>query len=197
MKFKFYDILAHLIPGFIVYLMYLEFTGEAFDKDFVVPATAVAFALGYFVNALASWLEDFYYWTWGGKPSNRLLDGKDIWKVRFYEHKKVKTMLQEEVGDEYKNNDVLFSIAMRYTTPEVNSRVSDFNENYAFSRVILTTILIASGMMIYLYYDSYKVYIISIPLVLAAWYRCKQRGYYFAREVLKTYLSQKSKNEAI
>ena len=63
MNFKFYDILSHLIPGFVVYLVYLSFTGETFDKDFVVPATAIAFILGYFVNTLASWLEDFYYWT--------------------------------------------------------------------------------------------------------------------------------------
>ena len=195
MKFKFYDILAHLIPGFIIYLVYLEFASEVFDPDFVVPATAIAFALGYFVNALASWLENFYCWTWGGKPSNRLLDGKDIWKVRFYEHKKVKLMLQKEAGDVCKKNDVLFNLAMKYATPEVNSRVSDFNANYAFSRVILTTVLITSGVMIFLYYDSYEVYFCSISFIITAWYRCKQRGYYFVREVFRTYLLQISENE--
>ena len=189
MKFKFYDVLSHLIPGFIVYLTYLEFTGEAFDKDFLVPATAIAFVLGYFVNTLASWLEDFYYWTWGGKPSNRLLEGNEILKVRFYEHQKAKDLLKEENSGSRTTNDVLFGIAIRYATPEVNSRVADFNANYAFSRVILTTILITSGFMIYLYYDYYKVYLITTPLILIAWYRCKQRGYYYAREVLKTYIN--------
>lgn len=193
MKFKFYDILSHLIPGFVVYMAYLEFVGKSFDKDFVVPATAIAFVLGYFVNTLASWLEDFYYWTWAGKPSNKLLDGKDIWKVRFYESEKVKEMLKEEAGDQIKKNDALFGIALRYATPQVNSRVADFNANYAFSRVILTTILIVSVLTIYLYYNSYQVYLISVPLLFLAWYRCKQRGYYFAREVLKTYLQVKSK----
>lgn len=195
MKFKFYDILSQLIPGFIVYLVYLELVGEVFDKDFVVPATAIAFILGYFVNILASWFEGIYFWTWGGKPSNQLLKGKGIWKVRFYEHEKAKTMLIEEFGSKYKDNNALFAIAMRYATPEVNSRVADFNANYAFSRVILTTVLIVSGFMIYLHYDSYKVYTISIPLILAAWYRSKQIGYYYAKEVLQTFLNQKRKNE--
>ncbi len=191
MKFKLYDILSHLIPGFIVYLVYLEFIGEHFDKDFTVPATAIAFVLGYFVNTVASWLEDFYYWTWGGKPSSRLLDGKDIWKVRFYEHKKVKKLLQEEAGDQNKKNDALFGIAMRYATPDANPRISDFNGNYAFSRVILTSVIIGSALMIYMYYDSYQVYLISILFITISWYRCKQRAYYYAREVLKTYLQSK------
>lgn len=194
MKFKFYDILSHLIPGIIVYIAYLEFIGKGFDKDFVVPATAIAFVLGYFVNTLASWLEDFYYWTWKGKPSNRLLDGKDIWKIRFYEYKDARRLLEKECSNSNPSNDELFSIAMRYTTPEVNSRVGDFNANYAFSRVILTTVLISAGLMIYSYYKSYEVYLIAIPLILISWYRCKQRGYYFAREVLKTYLKEKVKS---
>lgn len=192
MKFKFYDILSHLIPGFVVYLAYLEFIGEKFDKDFVVPATAVAFVLGYFVNTLASWFEDLYYWTWGGKPSSSLLNDKDIWKVRFYEGAKSKELLQNESSNPSPTNDELFTIAMRYATPDVNSRVSDFNASYAFSRVILTTVLIVSGLMIYTYYWSFKVYLIALPLIFISWYRSKQRGYYFAREVLTTYLRLKS-----
>lgn len=193
MKFKFYDILSHLIPGFIIYLVYLDYSGEVFDKDFVVPATAIAFVLGYFVNTISSWLEDFYYWTWRGKPSTRLLDGKDIWKVRFYEHEKVKKLLKTESSKRNISNDALFGIAMRYATPEVNSRVADFNANYAFSRVILTTILIASGFVVYSYYDSYKIYFCIIPLIFIAWYRSKQRAYYYAKEVLNTYLAIKEK----
>ncbi len=46
MKFKFYDILSHLIPGFTVYLVYLEFTCGDFDKDFAVPTTAITFFIG-------------------------------------------------------------------------------------------------------------------------------------------------------
>lgn len=190
MKFKFYDILSHLIPGFIIYITYLEFIGETFNKDFVVPSTAIAFVLGYFLNTLSSWLEDFFYWTWGGIPSSRLLDGKDIWKVRFHESERTKKMLQNEASTPITNKK-LFSIAKRYTNYEVDLKVGDFNANYAFSRVILTTVLIASGFMIYAYYDSYLVYATTIPLIFVSWLRSKQRGYYYAREVLNTYLMAK------
>lgn len=195
MKFKFYDILSHLIPGFIVYIIYLQFINEPFSNDFIVPATAIAFVLGYFVNTLASWLEDFYYWTWGGKPSNQLLQGKDIWKVRFDEHKKVKELLKIDSTVPDTNNDALFSIAMRYAIPSVNSRVEDFNANYAFSRVMLTTIIIVTGFMIGRHYGSLIIYLIGIPMIVIAWYRAKQRGYYYAREILNTYLTIKKQEK--
>jgi hypothetical protein len=195
MNFKFYDILSCLVPGFILYIAYLQLAEETFDNDFIIPATAIAFVIGYFINTIASWLEDFYYWTWGGKPSNQLLDGKDIWKVKFYEYIKVKGMLLDECSNLSPKNDELFSLAMKYSTSEANSRVTDFNANYAFSRVILTTILIASWLLIYKYYDSYTVYIIILPLIFISWYRCKQRGYYYAREVLNTYLKIKDGSE--
>ena len=195
MKFKIYDILAQLIPGFIIYIAYLELAGESFDKDFIVPATAIAFVIGYFVNTLASWAEDMYYWTWGGKPSDKLLEGKDIWKVRFYSYQEAKEMLQKETSNTSPSNDEIFGIAMRYASPEVNSRVGDFNANYAFSRVMLTTVLIASVILFWEYYEKWITYVALFPMIFVAWYRCKQRGYYFAREVLKTYLKIKKYEE--
>ena len=197
MRFKFYDVLSHLIPGFIVYLVYLEITEQKFDKDFAIPATAIAFVIGYFVNTISSWLEGFYYWTWNGKPSNRLLDGKDIPKVRFYSHQIAIDRLLKETSSENPSNDELFNIAMRYATSEPNSRVEDFNSNYAFSRIILTTSLIASIALIYSFFDQIEFYIISITVISVSWLRCKQRGYYFAREVLRTYLKIKASDEVV
>lgn len=192
MKFKFYDIVSHLVPGFIFYIAYLEINNETFDKDFAVPATAIAFVVGYFINTIASWLEGFYYLTWGGKPSNKLLDGKGIWKIKFYQHEKVKEMLTHERNKQQASNDELFQVAMRYATPEVNSRVQDFNVNYAFSRVILTTILIVGFSFIYIDPSNLKIYLCFIPILFIAWYRSKQRAYYYAKEVLNTYLKCKA-----
>lgn len=190
MNFKFYDVLSHLIPGILVLMSYLVFAGQKFDNDLALPFTAAAFVIGYFVNTLASWLEDFYYFTWGGKPSNKLLDGKDIWKIRFYEHAKAKTHLQDDFGSSLASNDALFSIAMRHANQDKNSRVADFNANYAFSRVILTSVLISVGILSFQYYNTSQFYCISIPSILISWYRCKQRGYYYAKEVLQTYLRE-------
>lgn len=59
MNFSLYDILAQLIPGFVTYLSLLRMMGISWDKDKAIPATALAFVAGYFVNALGSWLESF------------------------------------------------------------------------------------------------------------------------------------------
>ncbi len=194
MKFKFYDILSHLLPGFLIYLAYLELVEEKFDKDFVVPATAIAFIIGYFVNTLSSWFEGFYYWTWGGKPSDKLLEGKGIWKINFYFSNEIKSLLKEECNDSSPSNNQFFQVAMRYATPEESARVQDFNANYAFARVILTTILLISSILFYKYFDNYKTYAVLFPMILVAWYRAKQRGYYFAKEVLTTYLKMRKKD---
>lgn len=192
MKFKFYDIISLLIPGFILYLVYLSLNNEVFDNDFALPATAIAFVIGYFVNTVSSWLEEFYFFTWGGKPSDNLLDGKGVWKVTFYEHEKVKKLLTQELGKANPNNDELFQVAMRYATPTVNPRVPDFNANYAFSRVMLTTVLLVGILLICRFPTNLSIYLLFIPFLFISWLRSKQRGYYFAKEVLQTYLKCKT-----
>ena len=45
MKFRFYDILSHLIPGFIMIAVYLYWKKIPFDNNYALLATAVAFLL--------------------------------------------------------------------------------------------------------------------------------------------------------
>ncbi|MBW8050730.1 MAG: hypothetical protein FVQ77_10440 [Cytophagales bacterium] len=194
MKFRIYDILSHLIPGFLIYIAVLYTLGRSFDPKFVVPATAIAFFVGYFVNTIASWLEDFYNWTWCGKPSNKLLEGKDIWKVRFYHSNDAKRLLIEEAGKKTPSNDELFSIAMRYAHNSNNQSVHDFNANYAFSRAILTTVLIFIVIVLPKHFQEPFAYCLFIPTLIIVWLRAKQRGYYYAREVLSTYLKIKKES---
>ncbi len=191
MNFKAYDILSSLIPGFIVLLVLLKLFGLNYDKDYVIAYTAIAFLIGYVVNTLSSWLEDFYYFTWGGKPSNNLLEGKGVWKVKFYEHEKAKNCLIQETQSTNPTNDHLFSIAMRYANGKKDSRVDDFNANYAFARVLLTTSIVITISLIIINYNDWKYYVTLIPLLVIVWLRCKQRAYYYAREVLNEYLKSK------
>lgn len=191
MNFKFYDILSSLVPGFIILAASMYMLNIEYNKDYVLPYTALAFLIGYIINAICSWLEDIYYWTWGGKPSTKLLDGKDMWKVRFYESKKVKDYLLEEVKDPSASNDKLFHEAMRHANGKSESRVDDFNAHYAFSRSLLTTTLIAVIFIAFKQYDNWLFYIIAIPSLFVVWFRCKQRAYYYSREVLNEYLKGK------
>ena len=192
MQFKAYDILSSLIPGFLILFSLLQFLGIHYDKDYIIPYTAVAFLLGYIVNTISSWLEDFYFFTWGGKPSSNLLKGKDIWKVRFYAHTKVLELLKADTVNSNASNDELFSIAMREANLKKDSRVEDFNALYAFSRVLLTTVLLATFIIATRFYNDYRFYAISVPVLIIIWIRAKQRGYYYAKEVLNVYMKSKA-----
>lgn len=190
MTFKAYDLLSSLVPGFLCLLAFLNVLDDSFDKDMVVPYTAIAFFLGFLVNTASSWLEGFYFFTWGGKPSSLLLDGKDIWKVRFYSSVKAKNLLLEETRPNAKN-DELFGTAMRMANGQKDTRVEDFNAMYAFSRSLLTTSIIGTPLLLINHYEEWKYYAILLPILGILWLRCKQRAYYYAREVLNVYLKSK------
>ena len=113
MTFKAYDIFSSLVPGFILLLGLLYFLKIPYDNDYVVGYTAIAFLLGYVANTLGSWLEDFYFFTWGGKPSSKLLSGKSIWKVKVYNHVSIRQHLVQKTTNATATDDELFSIAMR------------------------------------------------------------------------------------
>lgn len=191
MNFKAYDILSSLIPGFLTILATLQLLDMPFDKDLVIAYTAVAFLLGYVLNAMSSWAEDFYFWTWGGKPSSNLIDGKGIWKVKFYEHAKTKRLLLDDCENVNASSDELFSTAVRYANGAKDTRIEDFNALYAFSRVLLTTVLLSTIFLLIQHFRDWRYYTVLIPMTLVLWLRCKQRGYYYAKEVLNVYLKIK------
>lgn len=192
MNFKSYDILASLVPGFLALLVLQSILNIEYDNDQIVLYTAVAFLLGYIINTISSWLEDFYFLSWGGKPSDKLLNGKDIWKVRFYQSTKVKQLLNQETTNTNPSDDELFSIAMRYGNGLKDSRIEDFNAIYAFSRALLTTVFIGTILLLIKNYYDWRYYAFLIPTLFVLWLRCKQRGYYYAREILNVYLKIKS-----
>lgn len=190
MTFKAYDILASLIPGTLVLMAVLNLLGLKYDKDLILAYTAVSFLLGFTVNTVGSWLEGIYFLTWGGKPSDRLLGGRSIWKVKFYCADEVKNFLRIETTTSNPSNDELFSIAMRSVTGIKDSRIEDFNAMYAFARSLLTTAIFGSAILLFHNYSNWKYYVLLVPLVFITWLRCKQRGYYYAREVLNEYLKK-------
>ena len=193
MNFKIYDILSALIPGFLVLGAFLYIGEISFDKIPVIFLTVFAYLIGYMINSLSSWLESILFFSWGGKPSDKLLKGEGIWKIKFYEYEKVKKMLKKESEKDKPKNDELFQIAMRYAFSSGNQRVNDFNNGFSFSRSVFVSALISLIALSMEYYCDYRFYIISTIILFILWLRAKQRGYYFAREVLSVYLAQKNK----
>lgn len=196
MNFKYYDILSLLVMGYIVLMIFMNVFEIHYDNADSVLHLAFAFIVGYFINTLSSLLEDFFYWTIGGMPSNKLLKidpnkrYTGIRKVKFYQAQKVIEMLKIDVDDVNASEGKMFGRAMRISSGNEKSRVPDFNAHYALSRTVLTVMLIISGVLIIHYYGCWKTYLIIIPLLLA-WERYRERGYYFAREVLNEYLKCK------
>lgn len=197
MNFKIYDILSTLIPGFVIYLTILKALCINWSSIPEIPSIAIAFVLGYINNTLSSWFEQILFISWGGKPSDRLLDGKGIWKVSFYEAEKVKQQLTTESSKLNSTNDELFHIAMRNVNIDDNIRVHNFNESYAFSRSIFFSVLILFFSSIFMFWNNILLMASFFLVLIICWLRSKQRAYYFAREVLNNYLQLKITKEVI
>jgi hypothetical protein len=165
------------------------------DKLPTIPSIAVSYLCGYVINSFGSWIESFFYYTWGGKPSIRLLRGKDIPKVRFYFWKEIKELLKSECKKDNPDENELFQIASRYaySNSSVGSRIEYLNESYIFSRNILTWAIISLAFLLIKYNQNMYLYVVMIPLISVLWLRSKHRSYYFAREVLDCYLQSRTK----
>src|SRR5712692_9357664 len=123
MNLTIYDILAHLIPGLLLYASYFYAQDISLDRIPAIPAAALAYIVGYLNSILASWSEGILYWSWGGKPSDRLLDGHGTWKVKMYDADKAKALLVAEVGKKNASHDELFDYAKRMAMAERESRL--------------------------------------------------------------------------
>lgn len=203
MQFKYYDTLSTLISGAaLLFVVSLAMKYDVQDTN-VVILLAMAYILGYVLNAISAFAEPFYYWIMGGMPSDRLLTvpkprccGKvrnytGFGRVRFYEYEKAIRLLKDELEDDNANTRKMFGRAMSYSNSDNNTRVPDFNAQYAFSRVILTLVIVSVVVLAPQYYQLWWAWIIVAASICLAGRRCKERGYYYAREVLIEYLKSK------
>ena len=199
MNFKYYDLLSNLIVGIVVFyaLWKLLFPEQIISEWVVIPA---GYLLGYFLNTISSLIEPLLYGSMCGKPSDRLLTPitgqkwTGIRKVKFYFAEQVVESLKKDTGDNEATPDKMFGYAMSMVNSNKDSRVSDFNGHYALSRVILTTVIISAVIAEIFFYSVWYSWPISIVFFLLAWNRYRERGYYYAREVLNEYLKMKKCN---
>ena len=196
MNFRYYDLMSSLVSGVLVAASINIIFDLGFDYD-AVPLMAVTYVIGYFINAISALLEKFYYWTMGGKPSDVLLtpvNGQSYTgykRIKFYETDHVIDLLKTELNDNDPSLGKMFGRAMAYSNDDKETRVPDFNAQYAFSRVILTTSLILSVLWLSHYYDVLWMWILALFVIYMSWRRCKERGFYYAREVLTVYIKKK------
>lgn len=93
MIFKYYDLMSSLVSGVLVAVSVNIIYDLGYNYE-MIPLLAVAYVIGYFINALSSFLVSVYNKLIGGKPSDVLLtpiteqDYTGYSKVRFYEFQK-------------------------------------------------------------------------------------------------------------
>lgn len=198
MSFKYYDLLSNLTVGMIVfYAIWKSFLPDLEISEWVViPA---GYVVGYFVDAISSMIEPFLYVTILGKPSDRLLKPTlgqkwtGISKVKFFFAEEAVEALKKDTDDKKATTDKMFGYAMRLVNANKDSRVPDFKCHYAFSRVIYTIVMITIVIEEIRYCCVWYSWLISISVFLIAWNRFRERGYYYAREVLNEYLRIKER----
>jgi len=196
MSFKYYDLLSNLTVGIVAFFAIWKFLFPDLDISewVIIPA---GYVVGYFLNAISSLIEPFLFCTICGKPSDRLLTpvpGKKwtgIKKVRFYFAVQTVEALKKDTGDAEATTDKMFGYAMRMANSNKDCRVPDFNGHYALSRVILTTVIFTVVIVEIKFACVWYTWPISIAILLLAWNRFRERGYYYAREVLNEYLKNK------
>lgn len=200
MNFKYYDILSNLILGNILLVALLPMFNLSLELDSSIACLAIAYVIGYMVNAIGSWIEGFYYCTIGGKPSdiyltpmNNQKKSKGHSKIKFYHTEEVVRMLKEELKEENPSLGKMFSTAMQYSNSDNSTRVPDFNAQYVFARTLLTTMIILSPLILIQYHFELKAWLILLPCFIS-WSRYRDRAYYYAREVLIEYFNKKSVN---
>lgn len=188
MNLSFYNVLSHLISGFLVYIVGLHVLN--LEPDYLDPliATAVAYILGYIINSVSAWIEGFLNWTWRGRPSDQILKGGRCMSIGFSEHAKIHLLLQKRHGGENPTTDDLFKVAMRIANNE--GRIPEMSGQYAFSRSFFIASIISLIMLGFELYINWIFWVISVLLILIVWYRTKECGYYYVKEVLNVALNK-------
>jgi len=203
-KFDHYDLFGILVPGILLFcwipICFPDATHLASTLNFpeafsVVVCTAVAVFLGHLVQAIASLIEPFLYWTWGGRPSDRALAGTLVKYLPKDSAERIKVRLAEVVGGTPSERSV-FLHAMQVSDGASVGRVARFNSLYAYHRALLA--LIALDLVLFFasmiwgaakgWSWPQRVGVLSVLLLLLIlfWNRTRQRACYYVREVLFT-----------
>lgn len=195
MNIKFYDLLSSVITGVAIFTIVNNIFLNNIEIN-EVAYLAIGYLIGYFINAIGSRLEGILYKTIGGKPSDRLLTPIEDQKwtgyrrVKFHSADEVISMLKQKLKESDASTEKMFECAMRMVNGDKNSRVPDFNAQYALSRTVLTTTLLAVILLAFRFYDCWLFWVVGILLLLISWNRFKERAYYYAREVLNEYMKK-------
>ena len=212
-KLPYYDILGVVVPGTVSMgglLVLLHWAGIQLPLP-VLPSSiafflviVVALFVGNLVQSIASFLEPLYFWTWGGNPSDELLNGRTSFRgISAGDGRRIAGLLRSRAQDSDREEEHEQPSAARlffYANALVNrkklGRAAAFNALYAYHRALLTMSMLLFlsdlGLCIHQWVtrgEPPRELLIGLGILAAvvvlSWFRAKQRGYYFVREVLQ------------
>ncbi len=191
MNFNLYNLLSILVPGFLI-LMGIMYRLDLSQSSIpALPATALAYVIGYLVNSISGWLEGIIYWTWGGEPAVQFLKGKGCGRIRFNEVDELKGIITNGKDCSEKK---IFEVSSRLVGQD--EIISNMNASYVFSRVILVSSFIIYLILLPEYIGVYLYHAFSISLIILFWYRSKERAYYYVKQVFVAALNKNTKSHS-
>jgi hypothetical protein len=198
-KLGLYDLFGNLIPGIVAVSLLgaaWYWTGHKVELPnlsqavSVLVLSALAIVLGQFVQAIGSLLQKFYFWTWGGRPSDRAMKRLLPSQSAALRTRLANYML-EDASDEVTDHQI-FLWAFSVCNYKSLGRVERFNSIYAYNRALTTLMLISTIATLGIIFvaepnppAAWTVLGIEVLITLLFWYRTRQRGIYFADEVLR------------
>lgn len=202
-KFEPYDFLGIVIPGILLafwlpvcFPQTTEMVAVAgFPETIdVIGFTAVAVFFGHLIQAVASLLEPPLHRTWGGKPSERALNGGlgDRY-LSESSSRRIRPCLLAQAADDSSHQD-LFRIAMTHANGATGSRSERFNALYAYHRALIVVVAVAILLIAASRFWGaaaewpevrFWIFLAALLIILVLiWHRAKQQAFHFVGETL-------------
>lgn len=196
-----YDVLTKLVLGILlVCAILVTFPAISMASEIKIPTAFTTLALvaaalftGEVLQAISSMTQSILYFTFGGRPSDGVLDTGLKGYVSQSAANRVRSKLAATVGANASERD-LFQYAMQLS--QASGRVAKFNAQYGYHRGMLTMVflwlLLFLGSIRYgaaLAYSKevhWTVIAGLVVLIVILWYRAKQWACYYTKEVVYT-----------
>lgn len=202
-KIDLYDITTAMLHGvlFLAYTFFLfpqiivEMKGvELPEVVIVIVFIAITYFCGQVLSAIASMMQRFLDWSWGGKPSDIVMDKRDgCGYISCSAIDRAITMLKNNCGGDTSNRS-LFNAAIVIARSSASSLTERHNRMYAYYRVCFVNLLLcivsfflscSCGRGHGMAWSTRIVSVLTLLLLITLhWIRAKQRAFYFVREVL-------------
>jgi len=203
-RLNYYDVLSALVPGILLAFWFSvcfpsvrkALAGVAVPEAVAVLAfIAAAMFIGHIVQSLAALIEAALFRSWGGRPSDRALEGglRDL--LPKDSAQRIRTKLSRLLGADCATRS-LFLYAMQMADGTNAGRAGRFNALYAYHQGLLVAFAIGTALLVLSRFcgaaaswspGSWWSFLAAmVVILLLLWHRTKQRARYYAREVLLT-----------